>query len=167
MAGCAEFVDWLLEAADRARLESARARRHRLARDLVRTFVPELVVCGVDLRTWLAPGARRSRTADPVDDAWDADAFRPALTDGGQGSEALRHLAAGAAVVLTRRQFLIPAANILDWAQGLVRRRRQEARAEICGNRTGAEIGRLLADYLRGGLTRDDLKRRLRTLVCG
>lgn len=166
MAGRREFIEHLIAAADEARLRPAAERGRALARRLVADFVPDITVAGHDLRRWIAPGVPPStQTPESLTAPWDVDRFAPELTAGGQGAEALRHIAAGAAAVLAGRGLLVRAADVLDWIQGLLRGNRREAQAEIAGNRAGARLGRTLRAYLAGEFGRDVLEERIRVLL--
>ncbi len=166
MPGRREFIERLVAAADEAMLHEPATRRTKLARWLVAEFVPDVQVFGYDLRRWIVPGVEpKARPPEDLAESWDVRRFPPELIAGGQGAEALRHIAAGAAAVLARRTPLVWAANVLDWIQGLVRGNRREARAEVAGNLTGARLGRALRAYLEGAVTREALERTIRDLL--
>ncbi len=167
MNHCALFIDELLARADRsARVAGLRRRRRWLAVDLVYRLVPPARISGLDIR-WLIVGSdpeAASRDRDP--EAVGAGGFKRALVRGGQDEEVVRHLAASAAAVLMRRRWLVFAASMIDWAQGWFRASRAESKAEVSGNRAGAEVGGILDALLSGRMTRDAAREALIQLLC-
>lgn len=168
MPGCHAFIAGVIRAADDVRRMPPSLARRELALALLDAFVPRLIVLGIDIRRWIAPGASRGdRTAWAERLPWDPRGFRPELVSGGQDDEVLRHLAAAAAAVLVRRRILVWAATLVDWLQGRLHRRHDaESRAEIAGNRAGARLGDLLVAYLNGRVDREALEAGMCDLLC-
>jgi hypothetical protein len=77
----------------------------------------------------------------------------------------VRHVAAAAACVLTRRVYLVRLASVYDWVQGFFRKR-AEAKAEIAGNEAGVRVGRVLAEFLAGRLDASRLPTVLGAILC-
>jgi hypothetical protein len=156
----------LARLAERAKqsLPADQARR-RLAAEVVYRFVPRTTILGVRVRRWIAgPDPDASRVEDSRD-PWGSDGFRRSLVRGGQEEEVVRHVAAAAACVLTRRVYLVRLASVYDWVQGFFRKR-AEAKAEIAGNEAGVRVGRVLAEFLAGRLDASRLPTVLGAILC-
>lgn len=166
VTSCVGFVDDLARLAQGAkRTFTGDEARGQLAAEVVNRFVPDATILGIRVRRWLAGresiATRESGTLQPCG----ADGFRPSLIRGGQNEEVVRHVAAAAACVLARREYLVRFASLYDWVQGLFRGR-AEAKAEIAGNNAGIRVGRALAGYLDGSLDNARLKAVLAAILC-
>lgn len=161
---CRQFIKDVVAAAILARrTPSGPARRRALATALVQRYVPPMQMLGLDVRRLIVRNVRGGPEEIPAPAR--VPGFRRALTAGGQGGEALRHLAAAAATVLMRKGILRITANALDHIQGIVRGNPGEARAEIAGNRAGAAMGRHLLAFLKETTTEAGLATSLRSLL--
>jgi hypothetical protein len=167
---CDAFVAHVVElAACAVREPHSEGRRRHVAEGLLARYVRTVRVLGVDVRGVIVgrraiPNAAASGSV--VSPAVKPTGFDPALVSGGQGGEALSHLAAAAAAVLMGKPWLVWGASVFDWLQGFVRRDRAQARAEVKGNRSGARVGEELVRFLDDPDTTEGLRDRIARLVC-